>query len=79
MIKYPFHSPAVEVTGVEPVTQTCEACVFPTILNPQSDWPLSRSGSFLAHCSGLLLNPRLVEKRGIEPLASCMPCKRSPG
>ena len=34
MIKYPFHSPAVEVTGVEPVTQTCEACVFPTILNP---------------------------------------------
>ena len=64
----------MENTGIEPVTllQSMHGA-FPGELNPHSFGLNEKSTTHF--CVVLLF---LVEITGIEPVTSCMPCKRSP-
>ena len=66
----------VEITGLFPITVTLLQSMhgaLPAELNPHS-FGVNKKGT--AHFCAMLFF--LVEITGIEPVTSCMPCKRSP-
>ena len=67
----------VEITGLFPITVTLLQSMhgaLPAELNPHS-FGSNKKAPHLLRSAGLLV---LVEITGIEPVTSCMPCKRSP-
>ena len=70
----------VEVSGIEPLT-SCAPCkhanslaIFPQARKSLEQIKKAAQGDFDYH----VISALLVEVSGIEPLTSCMPCKRSP-